>query len=76
MVINPPPPTPVIARNAISCAAVFETDDASDPIKNINRPVRRTNLRDQISENLPYRSWKDVDVLDPVSDTLISFYHI
>ncbi len=65
-VMSPPPPTPVMARKAMSCAAVCASDAASEPTKKMTRPASSTTLRDQMSERRPYRSWNDVEVLHRV----------
>ncbi|GMF96071.1 unnamed protein product [Aspergillus oryzae] len=66
-VINPPPPTPVKARKTISWVAVCESDAASDPMKKMPSPTKRTSLRDHMSERRPYMSWKQVEVLLVIS---------
>lgn len=67
MVMSPPPPIPVMARKIISCRAVCANEAAREPKKKMPSALRRTYLRDHISENRPYSNWNDVDVLDSLS---------
>lgn len=68
-VMSPPPPIPVKARNMINCIELPATDAASDPRKKMSSPDSKTVFRDQISESLPYSSWKLVDVLRDVKSS-------
>ena len=60
--IRPPPPTPVNARNTMSCSDVFATDAAKEPRKKMPMPAIKSTLRDQMSDKRPYNNWNDVDV--------------
>ena len=72
-VIKPPPPIPVKARKIVSCRTDCASDEAKEPRKKMARPVRRMTLRENMSDNLPYKSWPTVDVLVPLASNARSW---
>ena len=68
MVMRPPPPTPVKARNIISCRTVCASEATREPKKKMTKQLKSTVLRDHMSETRPYSSWKEVEVLVKLSN--------
>ena len=61
-VVMPPPPMPAKARAAISSPMLRESPHNTLPIPNIVYAKRRHDLREKMSDNFPYKGWKDVNV--------------